>query len=92
MCFYRNEIMKNKGFTLLEVLITVVILAIGLLGLAGLQVNGMKNNLSAEQRGLASQLAYDMADRIRGNREEAILFNTSAYVGTALTAASASLL
>lgn len=58
---------KKNGFTLIEVLITVLVLAIGLLGLAGLQVNSLRNNLSAEQRGKAAQLAYDMTDRMRSN-------------------------
>jgi len=58
---------KSKGFTLVEVLVTVVIMAIGLLGLAGLQVNALRNNLSAEQRAKAAQLVYDMSDRMRAN-------------------------
>jgi type IV pilus assembly protein PilV len=61
--------MKNSdsGFTLLEILVSLVILAIGLLGLAGLQVTGLKNNLSAYHRSQATQLSYDMADRMRAN-------------------------
>jgi len=58
---------KQQGFSLLEVLITLVILAIGLLGLAGLQATGLKNNLSAYHRTQATQLAYDIADRMRAN-------------------------
>jgi len=59
---------KQPGFSLLEVLITVVILAIGLLGLAGLQTSGLKNNHSAYQRSQATLLAYDMIDRVRANK------------------------
>ena len=59
---------KQAGFTLFEVLIAVVILSIGLLGLASLQAAGMRNNNSAYMRSQASVLAYDMADRIRANR------------------------
>jgi type IV pilus assembly protein PilV len=58
----------NTGFTLIEVLIAVVILAGGLLGLAGLQVATLKNNQSAYLRSQATQLAYDMSDRMRSNR------------------------
>ncbi|PHS27146.1 MAG: type IV pilus modification protein PilV [Methylophaga sp.] len=64
---YSKKTKKNKGFTLIEVLITVVILALGLLGLAGLQINSLRDNLRAEHRGKAVQLAYDMADRMRSN-------------------------
>lgn len=61
----------NQGFTLIEILVTVFILAIGLLGLAGLLVDGMRNNQGAYLRTQASLLAYDMADRIRANRVQA---------------------
>lgn len=57
----------NTGFTLIEVLIAVVILAGGLLGLAVLQAASLKNNQSAYNRSQATQLAYDMADRVRAN-------------------------
>jgi type IV pilus assembly protein PilV len=62
--------MGQHGFTLVEVLVTVVILAVGLLGLAGLQAVSMRNNHSAYERTQAVQLAYDMADRVRANTEE----------------------
>ena len=58
---------KNAGFTLIEVLIAMLVLAVGLLGLAGLQVAGLKNNQSAYNRSQATQLAYDLADRMRAN-------------------------
>ncbi len=57
----------NKGFTLLEVLIAVLVLSIGLLGLAGLQLTGLRNNHSANLRGQATQFAYNMVDRMRAN-------------------------
>jgi type IV pilus assembly protein PilV len=58
---------KNAGFTLIEVLIAMLVLAIGLLGLAGLQVTSLRNNQSAYNRGQATQLSYDLADRMRAN-------------------------
>lgn len=57
----------NAGFTLIEVLVAVVILALGLIGLAGLQATGLANNQSAYNRSQVSQLAYDIADRMRSN-------------------------
>ena len=56
-----------RGFSMVEILVTIFILAVGLLGLAGLQATGLKNNQSAYQRTVALQQAYDMADRIRAN-------------------------
>jgi type IV pilus assembly protein PilV len=59
----------SSGFTLMEVLVTVAVLAIGLLGLAGLQAQGIKFNHDAYLRTQASQLAYDMTDRMRANQQ-----------------------
>ncbi|HHI93923.1 MAG TPA: type IV pilus modification protein PilV [Gammaproteobacteria bacterium] len=56
-----------RGFTLTEVLVTLVVLAIGLLGLAGLQASSLKHNNNAYQRTQATLLAYDMLDRMRAN-------------------------
>jgi type IV pilus assembly protein PilV len=58
---------KNTGFTLIEVLISMLILAIGLLGLGTLQTSNIRHNLAAYNRGQAVQLLYDMADRMRAN-------------------------
>ena len=58
---------KIAGFTLIEVLIAMLVLAVGLLGLAGLQATSLKNNQSAYNRSRATQLTYDLADRMRAN-------------------------
>lgn len=55
------------GVTLIEVLVTMVIVAIGLLGLAGMQVRGLSIQKDAHGRALATQLALDLADRMRSN-------------------------
>jgi type IV pilus assembly protein PilV len=59
------------GFTLLEVLIAILVLAIGLLGLAGLQVTGLRADHSAFHRSQATMLAYDILDVLRANRQDA---------------------
>lgn len=63
-----NSTHNSNGFSLLEVLVSVFILAIGLLGLASLQINSLKNNHSAQYRTTATVLAYDIIDRMRLNR------------------------
>lgn len=63
---------KVAGFTLIEVLVAVLVLSIGLLGLAGLQAASLRQNHSAYLRSQASLLAYDMLERMRGNRSEAV--------------------
>jgi type IV pilus assembly protein PilV len=63
---------KSRGLTLVEILIALVILSVGLLGLAGLQTLSLKFNTSAYYRTQATQLAYDIADRMRANRAAAL--------------------
>ena len=57
----------QRGFTLIEVLISMVILAIGLLGLAAMQAISLRDNQDAYYYQQATLLAYEMQDRIRGN-------------------------
>lgn len=61
----------HKGFGLIEVLVSVLILAIGLLGLAGLQAQSLRFNSEAYFRSQATLLAMDMSDRMRANYETA---------------------
>ena len=62
-----SVVKRNRGFTLVETLITVLVGSIGLLGLAKLNALGMQYNQSAYWRTQATYLAYDMADRMRAN-------------------------
>ena len=64
--------LKNRGVGLIEILITLVITSIGLLGLAGLQVSGLRNNQFAYNRTQAIILATDISDRMRANSEAVI--------------------
>lgn len=58
----------TQGFTLLEVMIAVLVLSLGLLGLAGLQAYSMRNNQSANYRTQATNLAYQLLDMARSHR------------------------
>ncbi len=73
------------GFSLFEVLITVVVVGIGLLGLAGLQFAGLRASNNANQHTIATQLAQDVIERIRANRRGA---STNFYDNITLTSAS----
>jgi type IV pilus assembly protein PilV len=66
---------KSRGFTLVEVLVALVVMAVGLLGIAALYVEGLRAGRTASYRAAAVTLAGDMADRIRANRD-------GAYAGT----------
>jgi len=58
---------KSAGFSLLEVLIALVILSVGLLGIAALMSTALKSNSSAYMRTQATALAYNIIDRMRAN-------------------------
>jgi len=62
----------TQGFSLIEVLITLVITSVGLLAYASLQMNGLKQTNAALIRSEASMLTNDMADRIRANAPGAL--------------------
>ena len=59
----------QQGFTLLEVLIAIVIVSIGLLGVAAMQASTLKNAGSSKYRSAAITMTSDMADRLRANLE-----------------------
>jgi type IV pilus assembly protein PilV len=63
---------RASGFSLIEVLIAIVILAVGLLGIAGLQVIGLKSNHSSYMRSQATFQIAAIFDRMRANRTQAL--------------------
>ncbi|HIZ51575.1 MAG TPA: type IV pilus modification protein PilV [Candidatus Pseudomonas excrementavium] len=75
----------QRGVSLLEVLVAVLVLAIGVLGAVSLQVNALRYNASAAHNTQASFLAYDMLDRMRANTA-----NLSSYAINVNTACAAS--
>ena len=58
---------KQCGFSLLEVLISMVIIAVGLLGLSGLQIASLKGTTNAHARNVASLLVMDLSEHMRAN-------------------------
>src|SRR3989304_2728195 len=58
----------NQGFTLIEVLITVVVMAVGLLGLAGLQALSLRYNHDSALKNVATHQIQEIADRMRANQ------------------------
>lgn len=61
--------MKNshKGYSLIEVLIGILILTVGILGMATMQVTAKRLNYDALQRSIATTLAHDIIERMRVN-------------------------
>ncbi len=62
----------QRGVSLLEVLIAVLVLSFGLLGLAGLQMSALRNNQSAMERSMAVVESYTIVDAMRVDRTNAI--------------------
>ena len=58
---------RPAGFTLIEVMVSVLVMSIGLLGLASLQATSLRFNNDSSAQTQAAYLASDMADRIRAN-------------------------
>ena len=63
----RNLARQVRGFTLIEVLIALIIMSVGMLGIAGLYVHSMQAGRTSVLRHNAVTLAGDIADRIRAN-------------------------
>jgi len=61
----------QAGFTLLEVMIAVVILSVGLLGMALLQSTSLRAAQTTNERSQATMLVYEMMDMVRTNRRQA---------------------
>ena len=81
----------NMGFSMIEVLITIVILTIGLLGLAGLQTKALTAQMESYQRSQALILLKDIGDRIDANRKNALSYVTTVGTGAACPPAGATI-
>ena len=75
---------REAGFSMIEVLVTIAILMVGLLGLAALQTNATVAEMEAYQRSQALILVQDMADRISANKA-----NAASYLATNIGLTSA---
>ena len=72
MCFQRPvSCNQQRGITLIEVLITVLVLSVGLLGLAGLQLTSLRNNQSAMERSVGIVQSYSIIEAIRADPDSA---------------------
>lgn len=67
----RHRSSGSSGFTLIEVLVSLVVLSVGLLGIAGMITTSLRTNDAAYQRTEANILAYSIIDRMRSNRTAA---------------------
>lgn len=68
---------RDAGFSIVEVMVALVVLAVGMLGIASLYVTTLRSSGSALSRMQAVNLASDLADRIRANRFGRTAYNTT---------------
>lgn len=78
---------RASGFSLIEVMIAILVMALGLLGFALLQTMSVRFTQSANQRTQAANLAYDILDQMRTNRLVAAQYTGNDYAATATAAA-----
>jgi len=78
-----NSEVEQGGFSLIEVMVTLVVLGIGMLGLAALQITGMRVNDGALMRTRAVTAATDLADRVRAQPDA---FKVGVHSGVSLSA------
>jgi len=79
-CSYKN---RERGFSLVEVMVAAVVLSVGLLGIAAMQGMALGRNVDANELTVVTNLAADMLERIRFNRP-----NAAAYAGIDTTNAA----
>lgn len=72
---------SSMGFSLLEVLISIIILSFGLLGMVGLQAAAIQANRDARIQSAAVNLARELAEMMRGNKDISLLTASNPYVG-----------
>lgn len=92
-----SRTLNQSGFSLLEVLISVIILSFGILGMVGMQAAALQANRDARLQSVAVSFARELAEMMRGNRTIALLPNANPYLvdltsspGTPLAAANPS--
>ena len=76
-----------RGISLIEVMISVLILGVGMLGIAAMQTTALRNNQSAMQRSQVVIQTYTILDAMRANRDQALIgsYNTGGMICAAPT-------
>lgn len=84
---YRKHTVRGRsgsahGFSLIEVLVSIIILSFGLLGMVGLQAAALQGNRDARLQSTAVSLARELAEMMRGNKDIALLASANPYLGS----------
>lgn len=85
---YRNNrsIHRQRGFNLIEVMVSVMVMSFGLLGMAGTQITAKRMGHEAVQRTTASNLALEIVERMRANPQALVNYASTGLGGGTITA------
>jgi type IV pilus assembly protein PilV len=76
----RSSSSRQRGFSLVEVLISIIILSFGMLGMVGMQAAALQSNREARLQSTAYGLIQELAEMMRGNKDAALLMVGNPYV------------
>jgi prepilin-type N-terminal cleavage/methylation domain-containing protein len=71
---------REYGFTLIEVMISLSIFAIGILGISSMQLMGLRGNVYTDQYSTATRLGMEMFERVNNYALNPLNFNNGAFV------------
>lgn len=72
---------RARGFSLVEVLISIIVLSFGMLGMVGMQAAALQANREARLQSVAYQLAQELSEMMRGNKDVGLLATGNPYLG-----------
>jgi prepilin-type N-terminal cleavage/methylation domain-containing protein len=70
---------REHGFTLIEVMISLAIFAIGMLGISGMQLMGLRGNVYTDQYSTATRLGMEMFERVNNYALNPLNFDNGAF-------------
>lgn len=76
-----SRLRRQRGVSIVEALVALVVISVGMLGIAGLYLSSLQASRTAKLRSYAVELAGSIADRIRANRDAGASYSTDAYSG-----------
>lgn len=82
----KKKLQKQDGFTLLEILVALTIFAIGMLGIAGVQIQSLRYNSGSDDRTRTTAAAQDVLERILAWEDDNPVFNVDTTAPVTITA------
>jgi prepilin-type N-terminal cleavage/methylation domain-containing protein len=70
---------RDAGFTMIEVMVSLAIFAIGMLGISGMQLMGLRSNVYTDQYSTATRLATEMLERVNNYALNPLNFDNGAF-------------